>query len=367
LLLAGDLAGNTVILPGRNNDAGKNLISPMLKILENIQLKPFNTFGISAVAREFTEIRSKEDAAELATSGMLKGKLHLVLGGGSNILFTGNFDGMVVNVLNKGIQLVEETDDSVLVESSAGEAWHDLVTWTVANGWGGFENLSLIPGSVGAGPVQNIGAYGVELKDCFHSLKAIDLETGAEKTFNKHECGFGYRDSIFKRELKGRILIHSVTFRLSKHPELKLGYGAIKQELEAMGVTKPSVAEVSDAVCRIRRSKLPDPAVTGNAGSFFKNPVVSATTARILQNQYPGMPVYPQPDETIKLAAGWLIEQCGLKGYREDDAGVHPKQALVLVNYGDASGFGIISLAGKIQNKVLEKFGVKLEMEVNVF
>lgn len=338
----------------------------MLKILENIQLKPYNTFGISALAREFVEIRSKEDATDLAESGLLKGKLHLVLGGGSNILFTGNFDGVVVNVLNKGIQFVEENDDTVLVEAAAGEVWHDLVMWTISNGLGGLENLSLIPGSVGAGPVQNIGAYGVELKDCFHSLKAIDLETGQERTFQKNECGFGYRDSVFKRELKGRILIHSVTFRLSKHPELKLGYGAIKQELEAMGVSKPTVADVSDAVCRIRRSKLPDPAVTGNAGSFFKNPVVSAATARVLQNQYPGMPVYPQTDETIKLAAGWLIEQCGLKGYREDDAGVHPGQALVLVNYGNASGFGIISLAGKIQNKVLEKFGVKLEMEVNI-
>jgi len=338
----------------------------MIKILENKQLKPYNTFGISAVAREFAEICNKDDAIELVKSGVLKGKLHLVLGGGSNILFTGNFDGIVINVLNKGIQLIEENDDYVLVEAAAGEVWHDLVMWTVAQGWGGLENLSLIPGCVGAGPVQNIGAYGVELKDCFHSLKAIDLETGMGIQFNKAECSFGYRDSIFKRELKGRILIHAVTFRLSKHPILKLGYGAIKQELEVMGVSKPTVAEVSDAVCRIRRSKLPDPSITGNAGSFFKNPVVSATTAKILQNQYPGMPLYPQPDETIKLAAGWLIEQCGLKGYREDDAGVHPKQALVLVNYGNASGFGIISLAGKIQNKVLEKFGVKLEMEVNI-
>lgn len=338
----------------------------MLKILKNIQLKPYNTFGISAIARELVEIRSKEEAVELAESGLLKGKLHLVLGGGSNVLFTADFDGLVINILNKGIHRVEETEDTVLVESAAGEVWHDLVMWTVDHGLGGLENLSLIPGSVGAGPVQNIGAYGVELKDCYHSLNAIDLVSGNDRAFSKEECRFGYRDSIFKRELKGRMLIYSVTFRLSKVPMLKLGYGAIKQELEAMSVNKPTIADVSKAVCSIRISKLPDPAVTGNAGSFFKNPVVSAGKAEDLKKQYPEIPVYPQPDGTVKLAAGWLIEHCRWKGYRESDAGIHPKQALVLVNYGNASGLDIISLAGKIQNSVLEKFGVRLEMEVNV-
>lgn len=339
----------------------------MLTILENIELKPYNTFGINALARQFVEVRSREEAVELAKSGLLKGKLYLVLGGGSNMLFTGDFNGVVVNVINKGMKVIEEHEEDVLVESSAGEVWHDLVTRTIKNGWGGLENLSLIPGCVGAGPVQNIGAYGVELQDCFHSLKAIDLETGYERSFNREECHFGYRDSIFKRELKGRMLIHSVTLRLSKNPVLKLDYGAIRQELEAMGVTTPTITDVSDAVCRIRRSKLPDPEVTGNAGSFFKNPVVSGVQAEHLKNQHAGIPVYPQADGTMKLAAGWLIEQCGFKGHREGDAGVHPRQALVLVNYGNASGLDIISLAGKIQNAVFEKFGVKLEMEVNIF
>jgi UDP-N-acetylmuramate dehydrogenase len=364
--MTGQFSGNTVILPGYNANF-KFLISPMLKVLENIQLKPYNTFGISATAREFVEIRSEEEAVELVKSRLLNNKFHLVLGGGSNILFTSDFDGVIVNVLNKGIQVVEDHEDTVLVESAAGEIWHNLVAWAIEKGLGGLENLSLIPGSVGAGPVQNIGAYGIELKDSFYSLKAIDLETGLIRTFNKKECRFGYRDSIFKRELKGRMLILSVTFSLSRNPVLKLGYGAIKQELETKGVNQPTVADVSEAVCHIRRSKLPDPAITGNAGSFFKNPVVSAEKPENLKNQYADIPVYPQPDGTTKLAAGWLIEQSGWKGYREGDAGVHPKQALVLVNYGNASGLDIISLAGKIQNSVLEKFGVKLEMEVNIF
>lgn len=338
----------------------------MLNILENVGLKPYTTFGIEATARQFVEIKNQEEAVQLVESGVLRDKLHLVIGGGSNILFTGDFDGLVIHVANRGIRMVESAPDSALVEAAAGEVWHDLVSWAIKQGLGGLENLSLVPGNVGAGPVQNIGAYGVELKDYFHSLRAIDLETGSEKVFTKDECRFGYRDSIFKRALKGKMLILAVTFRLSKTPVLRLDYGAIRQELEAMNIKEPAVADVSEAICRIRRNKLPDPAVTGNAGSFFKNPVVSSGKAETLIAGYPGIPVYHQPDGSMKLAAGWLIETCGWKGYREGDAGVHPKQALVLVNYGNATGIDIITLAGKIQDSVLDKFGVKLEMEVNI-
>jgi UDP-N-acetylmuramate dehydrogenase len=339
----------------------------MPAVLENIQLKPYNTFGIEAVAKQFVEIRNREEGMQLVDSGLLTDKIHLVLGGGSNLLFTGDFDGIVINVLNKGIKTIEEHDEFVFVESAAGEVWHDLVLWTINKGFSGLENLSLIPGNVGASPVQNIGAYGVELKDIFHSLNAIDLLSGEERIFLKDECFFGYRDSIFKRELKGRMLILSVTLKLSRKPSLKLDYGAIRQELETMKIKKPSLADISEAVCRIRRSKLPDPAITGNAGSFFKNPVIPFSKAKELKIFYPDMPVYPQLDGSVKLAAGWLIEQCGWKGYRDGDAGVHQKQALVLVNYGKATGLDILNLAGRIQNSVLEKFGVRIEMEVNVY
>jgi len=253
-----------------------------------------------------------------------------------------------------------------MVKASAGENWHEFVTYCVNEGFGGLENLSLIPGNVGSCPIQNIGAYGVEVKDSFHSLEAIDLQTGELVVFSNEECRFGYRDSIFKRDLKGKFAIWSVTFELKLNPVVHIEYGAIKQELEAMGTGNPGIADVSNAVCSIRQKKLPDPEVLGNAGSFFKNPTVDQKFAEKLVESFPKMVFYPTGADRIKLAAGWLIEQCGWKGHREGDAGVHENQALVLVNYGNATGSNILTLAHRIQNSVYERFGVKLDMEVNV-
>jgi len=335
-------------------------------IKEDFSLYSFNTFHIDSVARYFTEVDSIETLRELITSGKLEETPFIILGGGSNVLFTGNFKGIVVHLINKGIEIIGNAENTVLVKASAGENWHEFVNYCVNNGFGGLENLSLIPGNVGSCPIQNIGAYGVEVKDSFHSLEAIDLQTAEILTFSKEECRFGYRDSIFKRDLKGKYAICSVTFELKLNPEVNLEYGAIKQELTDMGIPNPGIAEVSKAVCRIRESKLPDPKFLGNAGSFFKNPTVDQNIAEKLVEAFPKMVFYPLGDDKVKLAAGWLIEQCGWKGLREGDAGVHEKQALVLVNYGNATGSNILTLAHRIQNSVYERFGVKLEMEVNV-
>jgi len=335
-------------------------------IRENFSLHSFNTFHIESTARYFTEIKNKESLIELVKTGELAAIPLLLLGGGSNMLFTGNFNGIVVHINNKGIEAQPETDNSVVVTAAAGENWHEFVSWCVGHGYGGLENLSLIPGNVGSCPIQNIGAYGVEIKDCFHSLEAIDLKTGETRTYTPEECNFGYRDSIFKSELKGKIAIWSVTFRLLLNPEIHLEYGAIRQELAVMGIDNPGIAEVSNAVCAIRRSKLPDPKLMGNAGSFFKNPTVEAKVVKQLLETFPSLVSYPVDNDKVKLAAGWLIEQCGWKGFREGDAGVHQNQALVLVNYGNATGSDILTLAHRIQNSVFERFGVQLEMEVNI-
>jgi UDP-N-acetylmuramate dehydrogenase len=273
---------------------------------------------------------------------------------------------MVVHLINKGIEILGSSEDTVMVKAAAGENWHDFVIYCVNKGFGGIENLSLIPGNVGSSPIQNIGAYGVEVKDSLHSLEAMDMETGEILVFSNQECRFGYRDSIFKRDLKGKFAICSVTFELKLKPVVHLAYGAIKQELSGMGIEYPTIADVSKAVCTIRQGKLPDPKVIGNAGSFFKNPTVEKKFAEKLLETFPKMVFYPAGDEKVKLAAGWLVEQCGWKGHREGDAGVHDKQALVLVNYGTATGSNILTLAHRIQNSVYERFGVKLEMEVNV-
>jgi len=336
------------------------------EIRENFSLHSFNTFQIDSVTRYFTQVDSIETLRELITSGKLQETPFIMLGGGSNLLFTGNFKGIVVHLINKGIEIIGNTENTVLVKASAGENWHEFVNYCVNSGFGGLENLSLIPGNVGSCPIQNIGAYGVEVKDSFQSLEAIDLQTGELLTFSKEECRFGYRDSIFKRDLKGRFAICTVTFELQLNPEVHLEYGAIKQELTEMGIHNPGIADVSRAVCRIRESKLPDPKLLGNAGSFFKNPTVDQKIAEKLVETFPKLVSYPLGDSKVKLAAGWLIEQCGWKGFREGDAGVHEKQALVLVNFGNATGSNILTLAHRIQNSVYERFGVKLEMEVNV-
>lgn len=335
------------------------------KIKENFSLHPFNTFHIESIARYFTEINSIDAFGELIVSNEFKSNPLLILGGGSNLLFTGNYKGIAVHIINKGIEILSRNHDSVMVKASAGENWHDFVLFCVKNGFGGVENLSLIPGTVGSSPIQNIGAYGVEIKDTLFSLEAFDLETGELQIFSNKECRFGYRDSIFKQDLKGKFAIWSVTFELKINPVVQIGYGAIKQELELMGIQHPGIADVSKAVCAIRQNKLPDPKVLGNAGSFFKNPTVDQKLAEKLLETFPKLVSFPSGDK-VKLAAGWMIEQCGWKGFRDGDAGVHENQALVLVNYGNAAGSNILTLAHRIQNSVYERFGVKLDMEVNV-
>lgn len=332
----------------------------------NLSLKPFTTFGIDVRASEFTTVSSLDELRNVTTELQAKHTPMLILGGGSNLLITRDFEGCVVKIDNKGIEIVSENEDFVRVKASAGENWHDFVMWCVGRGYGGIENLSLIPGNVGSSPIQNIGAYGVEMKDSFESLEAFHIDKGEVLTMKREDCRFGYRDSIFKQELKGKAVIWAVTFRLSKHPVVQIDYGAIQEELKSMGCSNPGIAEVSQAICNIRQSKLPDPAVTGNAGSFFKNPTIGAEQADFLKASYPGLVAYYLPDGNVKLAAGWLIEQCKWKGFRRKDAGVHEKQALVLVNYGQATGSEILKLAEEIQQSVLEKFDVLLEMEVNI-
>jgi UDP-N-acetylmuramate dehydrogenase len=339
----------------------------MLNISENVSLKPYNTFGIDALARYFVTISTLEQLKELLEQDLLKKMPLLILGGGSNVLFAGNFEGIVVRIANKGIDVIKDDEEEAIIRVSAGENWHEFVLWCINRGLGGVENLSLIPGNVGSCPIQNIGAYGVEVKECIHSLSAFHLDSGEQFELRKEDCLFGYRNSIFKNELKGKVIIWNVTFRLSRKSELHLKYGAIQQELDFMGISDPGIKDISEAVCHIRQSKLPDPALIGNAGSFFKNPSVNADQAAALKKSFPGISMYSLPDGNIKLAAGWMIEQCGWKGYRNGDSGVHPKQALVLVNYGNATGSELIELAGRIQESVFEKFGVRIEMEVNVY
>jgi len=291
----------------------------------------------------------------------------LILGGGSNILFTKNFDGIVLKNEIKGIEKVKEDDESVYIKAGAGENWHSFVLYCIKNNWAGIENLSLIPGNVGASPMQNIGAYGVEIREVFHELKAFHLHEKTNYSFALKDCEFGYRESIFKRRYKNEFVILNVTYRLNKTPAFNTSYGAIEQELEKMGVTKISIAAISQAVINIRSSKLPDPKEIGNAGSFFKNPSVSKEKFEKLKSEFPSIVGYENPDHTMKLAAGWLIEQCGWKGYRSGDVGIHARQALVLVNYGNAQGNDIFALSESVINSVVEKFDVLLEREVNIF
>lgn len=333
-------------------------------VAHNVDLKPFNTFGISVKADHFSRFSSVEELRDLLKQ--LNGQELLILGGGSNVLFTKDFHGTVLRNEIKGFEIIEEDQDHVIVRSGAGEVWHEFVMKCIDHGFAGLENLSLIPGSVGASPMQNIGAYGVEIKDVFHSLEAFHIETGELHTFDGPSCEFGYRESVFKRKLKGQYVIVSVSFRLSKHPQPNTSYGAIESELQKMGVSEPTIRDVSNAVIAIRSSKLPDPKVIGNAGSFFKNPVVEQSLVDSILTNYPDAPNYPAEPGKRKLAAGWLIETAGWKGKTIDHYGVHKLQALVLVNYGGASGDQVYDLSTAIINDIREKFGVTLEREVNI-
>ncbi len=334
-----------------------------MSIQKNISLLPYNSFHLDAKAAELEIVKSAEDLRNIMHLKVPQ----LILGGGSNILLTKNIDGLVVKVEIRGINEVKEDATHVYVRAGAGENWHEFVQYTMQRNWGGLENLSLIPGNVGAAPIQNIGAYGVELKDVFYELEAYDRKENKVFAFGLNDCKFEYRDSIFKSARKGRYIILNVTFILNKYPVLSTHYGAIREELKKMGIQSPTIQDVSQAVIKIRRSKLPDPAEIGNAGSFFKNPVVDQAKFLALTEKYPEMPAYPHEDQSVKLAAGWLIEECGWKGYRKGDAGVHVNQALVLVNYGKATGREILELSDKILKSVHNKFGISLELEVNVF
>lgn len=333
-----------------------------MAILENISLQNFNSFRIAATARFFSGFSSLEDLQSMP----LENHRLLVLGGGSNLLFTGDFDGLVLKNEIKGIEEIHEDERYIYVKAGAGENWHQFVQYCINRGWAGLENLSLIPGSVGASPMQNIGAYGVELEQSFWDLEAYSIHDRRLVTFTHSDCAFGYRESVFKRKLKNQFIILNVTFRLDKKPVFHTSYGAITQELEKMGVKELSIRAISTAVINIRQSKLPDPTQIGNAGSFFKNPSVSVDQYQSLHQQFPGIVGYRNPDGSMKLAAGWLIEQCGWKGYKDGDAGCHTNQALVLVNYGNATGKQIFQLSEKILVSVKAKFGVELEREVNV-
>jgi len=335
-------------------------------IYQDFCLKPFTTFGVAVEANRYVAITSVKDLQELYAEDELSKKPVMVLGGGSNVLFTDHFKGLILSCQIRGKEIISETDDAILIKVGGGEHWPSFVDEMVEKGYGGIENLSLIPGKVGAAPIQNIGAYGVEVKEVFENLDAFELKTGETRKFNKSECEFGYRSSIFKSTEKGKFFITHVTFRLSKKPKLNLSYTPLKEAFAGRNVDDISIKEVSEAVIQIRNSKLPDPEKLKNAGSFFKNPVVSEKKVNELKILNPDMPVYPQPGGQEKLAAGWLIEQCGWKGKRKGDAGVHEKQALVIVNYGDATGKEILALANDIQESVQQQFGVVLEKEVNV-
>jgi|SRR5450432_708933 len=336
-----------------------------MPIQKNISLLAFNSFHLEANAAEFVSVQSMDDLQYVL--GRPENNPLLILGGGSNLLLTGNIDGLVLKIEINGIHEVKEDESHVYVCVGAGEGWHGFVEYTMKRNWGGLENLSLIPGNVGAAPIQNIGAYGVELKDVFYELEAYDRKEKKVFTFGVNDCLFGYRDSIFKSAKKGRYIILNVTFILHKNPQLNTHYGAIRDELKKMSILHPTIQDVSKAVIKIRRSKLPDPAEIGNAGSFFKNPVIDQKKFLSLSEKYPEIPAYPHEDQSVKLAAGWLIEKCGWKGYRKGDAGVHMDQALVLVNYGKATGKQILDLSTRIADSVKKKFGVDLEREVNIF
>ncbi|APG61281.1 UDP-N-acetylmuramate dehydrogenase [Christiangramia salexigens] len=336
-----------------------------MQIQQNFSLKQYNSFGIDAKAERFISVKNTEELRSILRKTYAAEIF--VLGGGSNMLLTKDIRKTVIHIGLKGKQIISQNDDEVIIQAKAGENWHEFVLWALDNNYGGLENLSLIPGNVGTAPIQNIGAYGVELKDVFSSCKAMNVQTLEEKEFKLEDCEFGYRNSIFKNSLKGRYIITSVNFKLTKKDHsLHTEYGSINVELEKQKIEKPGIKDISDAVIRIRQSKLPDPKELGNSGSFFKNPVIGRDQFEKLKLEYPEMPSYQVSTELLKVPAGWLIDKAGLKAYREGDAGVHKNQALVLVNYGEATGKDILDLAHKVQATVHEKFGIPLEPEVNI-
>ena len=338
-----------------------------MNILENVSLKNYNTFGIDVKARIWAEITNENELKSLLLKSETENLPKLILGGGSNILLTKDFDGLVIINSIPGINIIDDDKSTVLIEAGAGVIWHDLVMYCVDNNFGGIENLSLIPGTAGAAPLQNIGAYGQELKSVFHFLKGIYIRRSAEKKIYNQDCEFGYRDSIFKNQLKEKFIITSIILRLHKDPVVSLNYASIKDEIEKLHLQRITIKDVSNAVCEIRRSKLPDPKVLGNAGSFFKNPEVNSGKFNDLKKEYPDITGYDSSNGIIKLAAGWLIEKCGWKGKRIGNVGSHSKQSLVLVNYGGSTGAEILQFAKQIKSSVYEKFGINLYEEVNIY
>ena len=336
-----------------------------MEIISNYPLKNHNTFGIEAFADEFVSVNSVNELKEVLQQN--SGKQKFILGGGSNMLLTQNIHSLVIHVNLKGIKVVFEDDNHVHLKAMAGENWHEFVLYTIQHNYGGLENLSLIPGNVGTTPIQNIGAYGTEIKDTFVSCEAMDIATQQIKTFTKEECEFAYRESIFKNSLKNKYIIVSVTYRLTKkNHKINTAYGDIMAQLSEKNITVPGIKDVSDAVINIRQSKLPDPKELGNSGSFFKNPIISKEAFDLAYSQHPEMPHYIISETEVKVPAGWLIEQSGFKGKRFGDAGVHARQALVLVNYGNATGQELLNLSRKIQETVYNNFGIRIEAEVNI-
>lgn len=336
-----------------------------MEIHTDYSLKSYNTFGIEAKAKQFVAVHSLVELQTVLTENPTNKKF--ILGGGSNMLLTQNIDALVIHVDLKGKEIIDENDDYAWVESQAGENWHEFVLWTIDQNLGGLENLSLIPGNVGTTPIQNIGAYGVEIKDTFVLCEALHIETQEHVVFKKEECKFGYRESIFKNEVKDEFIITSVVFKLTKrNHQLNTSYGAIETELANQQISKPTLKDVSNAVIAIRKSKLPDPKELGNSGSFFKNPVLLKSYFEKIQKQFPDIPHYVVSETEVKVPAGWLIEQAGFKGKRFGDAGIHKNQALVLVNYGQATGQEILAVAHNIQETILKTYGIQIKAEVNI-
>ena len=334
----------------------------MIREFHQISLRTRNSFGVDQQAARLVEFETPEDLRTLFAAGIPE--KWTVLAGGNNILFTRDYDGVLLTPVARGITLLSDDGDEVRVRADAGVEWDDLVEWAVGRGLWGIENLSLIPGKAGAAPVQNIGAYGCEAKDAIRRVEMYCVETGAMLTLDAAHCGFGYRESVFKHDLKGRVIITAVEIALTHTPRPRLGYGDVEREVEARGGA--TLRNIREAICSIRRAKLPDPAVLGNAGSFFKNPVVGAAAAERLLAEYPDMPHYPAPEGRVKLAAGWLIDRAGMKGHRAGNVGVHERQALVLVNHGGATGGEVIAFARTVQARVREKFGIEIDTEVNI-
>ncbi|MFC6096650.1 UDP-N-acetylmuramate dehydrogenase [Flavobacterium qiangtangense] len=336
-----------------------------MEIIENFSLKKHNTFGIEATAKQFASVHSVEELKQILQENTSQKKF--ILGGGSNMLLTQNIDALVIHVDLKGKKIVEQNDNFVLVEAQAGENWHEFVLWAINQDFGGLENMSLIPGNVGTTPIQNIGAYGTEIKDTFFSCEAINIQTFETKKFTKEECKFGYRESIFKNEAKDQFVITSVVFKLTKQKhKINISYGDIAAELTKKEIVVPTLIDVSNAIIAIRQSKLPDPKELGNSGSFFKNPIIPKSDFERIHLLHPEMPSYSVSETEVKVPAGWLIEKAGFKGKRFGDAGIHKNQALVLVNYGNATGQEILNVSKDIQKTVKTLFDIEIEAEVNV-